>query len=838
MRFVRTFGVSFFWATVIGLALGGAAWVRLERRELVGDPRWHVLPRLWLEELEWRTVDWRARELAGEAERDDGVVLVTIDEETLANAQESSHPEWAMRPWPRELLGDVAAQAIAEGAALVVIDQAFDDVSPRQCTPCRGEAAASDDQRFAERLAKLGPKVILGLEQRAEARRPPERPLLPMLVRVGEVDSEAAALPLLGRVLTQRTTAYLAPRASGGFEVWAGATNDARVKELQAAFELKGAPVTRSLTPADDDQEITRDVLLRRLVGAQLGGLEGGRAVRAAGLEAPVAPLLLPGVGLASLSLTPDPDGVLRQVPLLGQVGRSLETQATVPSVALLAGARLAGVTRVAREPGVVRLGDSSLAVDDDAFLSLRWGDDEVGRAGRGTLKRSVPAWRLLVNRQDDAEDRGVRHHNNELQGKVVVLTDEHGSPRYTTPVGPLSRGAIWGQAIANVRAGGGVTRVRPETDFWLTLAFAFAGALLAVAWSSLVRRPGWLAWVATIGLVFVVHALLARQLYVTQLRQVAVVVPVLACGVTFLASLGYARTLEKSLRDFVLRALGGAVRADVFSRVERDLALMRPERRELTVFFSDIEGFTAVSDSQEPAVVVEVLRQYLAEMTTVVLDRGGHVDKYLGDGLMAFWGAPVAQANDAAAACQAALEMLRHFEERRADWEERCGRPILLRSGIETGPAVVGEMGTVHRVNYTVMGEPVAMAFRLEALAKKYDVRVLVGERVVQGAGAGFVFRPVDRVRLGRAEAPVDLFELLGSAEEFAGETWVDDFRAAHAAFRERRFGDALEGFKKLQQARPADGLVARYVRRAGVYAATPPLDDWDGVTDDSELG
>lgn len=827
MRFVRTFGVSFFWATVIGLFLGGAAWLRLDRRELTGDPRWHVLPRLWLEQLEWRTVDWRARELGGASERDEGVVLVTIDDETLANAQESAHPEWAMRPWPRELLGDVAAQAVAEGAALVVIDQTFEDVSPR---------ATSDDQRFAERLAKLGPKALLGVEQRAESRRPPERPLLPVLLRVGEVESEAAALPLLARVLAQRTTAYLMPK-EGRFEVWAGATTDQRVKELQSLFELKGAPPTRSLAAGDDDHEVTRDGLLRRLMEAQLQGLAGGQAVRAAGLDAPVAPLLLPNVGLASISLAPDPDGVLRQAPLLVQVGRTLESNATVPGLALLAAARLAGVSTVARDEGAIVLGDTRVAVDGYGFLSLRWGDDEAGRAGRGTLKRSIPAWRLLVNREDDAEDRGVRHHDNELTGKVVVLSDERDAPRFETPVGTLSRGAIWAQAIANVRAGGGVSRVRPETDLWLTVAFAFVGALLAVAWSSLVRRPGWLAWVATIGLVFVVHALLARQLYVTQLRQVAVVAPVLACAATFLASLGYARTLEKSLRDFVLRALGGAVRADVFSRVERDLALMRPERRELTVFFSDIEGFTAVSDQQEPAVVVEVLRQYLAEMTTVVLDRGGHVDKYLGDGLMAFWGAPVAQANDVAASCRAALEMLRHFDQRRAEWEQRCGREILLRAGLETGQAVVGEMGTVHRVNYTVMGEPVAMAFRLEALAKKYDVRVLVGERVADGAGADFVFRPVDRVRLGRAEAPVNLYELLGTAEELAGATWLEDFRGAHAAYRERRFHDALEGFKKALQARPGDGLIERYVQRASVFVAQPPLDDWDGVTDDSAM-
>lgn len=836
MRFVRTFGVSFAWATIVGLALGGTAWLRLERRELTNDPRWHVAPRLFLEQLEWRTVDWRARELAAQSERSDDVVLVTIDDETLRNAQESAHPEWAIRPWPRELLGDVAAQAVAEGAALVFLDETFEDVSARHCAPCKGEAA-SDDQRFGERLGTLGPRVLLGVHTLADPPRPPERPLLPLLARLGEFTDEGAALRLVRRVLMQRAPAYLVRRGEQ-VEVWAGVASDARARELAGALELKGPVTTRGLTPADDADEVTREGLAQRIIRGQLGGLTAARGLGAGSLEAPIAATVAPSVGLGAVDLFPDADGVVRQVPLVVRVGRTAERELAVPSVALLAAARAKGHGEVGLEPAAFRLGEAMLPVDAAGLLSLHWDDDEAGRTGRGTLKRSVPAWRLLVNREDDLEGRGLRHHDNELAGRVVVLTDERRSPRYETPVGRLSRGAIWGQAIADALRGQGISRVAPETDFWLTVAFAFAGALLAVAWSSLVRRPGWLAWVATIGLVFGVHALVARQLYVTQLRQVAVVIPVIACAVTFLASLGYARTLEKSLRDFVLRALGGAVRADVFSRVQRDLALMRPERRELAVFFSDIEGFTAVSDRQDPAVVVEVLRQYLSEMTTVVLDRGGHVDKYLGDGMMAFWGAPVAQANDTAAACTAALEMLARFERRRAEWESRCGRPIVLRAGVDVGEAVVGEMGTVHRVNYTVMGEPVATAFRLEALAKKYGVRLLVSEHVFKAAGEAFVFRSVDTVKLGRADAPVHLFELLGTREELGAVEWVEAWEAAHGAFRARRFAEALEGFAKLRASRPDDVLAERYLTRCRAYVATPPPEGWDGVTDDTKVG
>jgi adenylate cyclase len=350
--------------------------------------------------------------------------------------------------------------------------------------------------------------------------------------------------------------------------------------------------------------------------------------------------------------------------------------------------------------------------------------------------------------------------------------------------------------------------------------------------WSSLMRRPGWLAWVATIAVVFVVHALLSRQLYVTQQRQVVMVAPILACAVTFLASLGYARTLEQGLRDFVLSALGGAVRADVFQRVERDLKLMRPERRELTVFFSDIEGFTSVSNEKDPSVVVEVLRDYLSEMTTLVLDRGGHVDKYLGDGMMAFWGAPVATPNDAESACEAAMLMQARFDEKSAEWEKKCGRKLVLRAGLETGDTVVGEMGTVHRVNYTVMGEPVATAARLEALAKRYGVRTLVGETLVEEAKEAFLFRPVDTVRMGREGQPIRIFELLGPLSA-TGFEWLRDYEAAYLAWQERRFTDALVAFNGLARSRPDDAVVARYVARCTACVTTPPPESWDEIYD-----
>ncbi len=831
MRFVQKFGVAFLWATLIGFLLGGAAFFRVDRKELEGEPRWHVYPRLWLEQLEARTVDWRSRELGRSDERADGVVLVNVDEDTLSNARASDHPEWAMRPWPRELLGAVAEQAVTEGASMVFIDESFADVSPRQCSACRGEDVRTDDQRFAERLRLLGGKVVLGFEWRRETRRAPDRPLMPLLLRVAETDKESAVLPWVRKVLVQRTTAYVV-ESGGRLTVWAGSSSEAHTKELANALELKGPTQSRSLTPADDAAELTAEVLLQKLTHVAVQGFDPELAPRAGAVDAPVPALLMPEVAFGSMRLIPDRDGLVRSVPLLVNTSRNNDGSGLVPGVALRIRPGNPGVFSVV---GGLLKGDEQpgVPIDPQGFLALRWSSDEAGRSGRGTLKRAVPAWRLLVNREDDEAGRGVRHHDNDLAGRVVVLIDERSSPVMDTPVGSLTRGAIWAQAIANVARGQGISRVEPQADFWLTFAFAFVGAILAVAWSSLMRRPGWLAWAATIALVIVVHSLLSRQLYVTQYRQVVMVAPIVACSLTFLASLGYARALEQTMRDFMLRALGGAVRADVFRRVERDLALMRPERRELTIFFSDIEGFTSVSNEKDPAVVVDVLRDYLSEMTTLVLDRGGHVDKYLGDGMMAFWGAPVATPNDAESACEAAILMQARFDAKRAEWEKKCGHKLVLRAGLETGDTVVGEMGTIHRVNYTVMGEPVATAFRLESLAKRYGVRTLVGETLVEEAKDAFLFRTVDTVRMGRGGQPIRISELLASLATSEGFEWTKDYEAAWRAWQERRFTDALADFSALAALRPDDEVIARYVRRSTALITQPPDATWDGIYD-----
>jgi adenylate cyclase len=305
-----------------------------------------------------------------------------------------------------------------------------------------------------------------------------------------------------------------------------------------------------------------------------------------------------------------------------------------------------------------------------------------------------------------------------------------------------------------------------------------------------------------------------------------------LAFTFTYLASLGYATTIEKSLREFLSRALGTALRPEVAARLESNVSLMKPERRSVAVYLSNVDDFTDLAHQIEPETYVQVLQDYLGRMTRAVLDSQGQVDKYLGDGLMAFWGAPVRLDEPAQRACDAALQMVAAFEKRRAVWEKRCRRPLEVRAGIDFGEALVGEMGTEHRAAYTVMGEPVAAAGRLESLARGWGVRVLVTVAVVEHCGKRFVFRELDKVRLPRRVAAEPVYELVGRNDAVgAGKLEeLDRFGQALRAFQERRFKEARGLFAAL----PQDVATQRYALRAVKLDDQPPSEAWDGTCND----
>jgi len=261
-------------------------------------------------------------------------------------------------------------------------------------------------------------------------------------------------------------------------------------------------------------------------------------------------------------------------------------------------------------------------------------------------------------------------------------------------------------------------------------------------------------------------------------------------------------------------------------------------ERRVMTVLFCDVRGFVGVSEEMTPQGLVKVMNRYFSTMSAPIRRHGGIIDKYIGDAIMAYWGPPfTADADQARFAALAALDMLERVAPFRAELPDLLGLrnvPISfdIRVGIATGEALVGSVGSEVMMSYTVMGDTVNLASRLEGANKLYGSRILVSEATVAGAGAAIETREIDRVVLVGHTRAQPVYEILGrsGALTAAQIELRRRYAAALAAYRARRWEDARRGFAAALETVPDDGPSLTLLKRVDMLAAAPPDADWDG--------
>jgi len=368
------------------------------------------------------------------------------------------------------------------------------------------------------------------------------------------------------------------------------------------------------------------------------------------------------------------------------------------------------------------------------------------------------------------------------------------------------------------------------EPSRGMTTAYLIALALLSGLGVSVIRRTG-ANIAASLGALLVPAgaALLAFRAgwWLALAAPTAVVLLAVLGG----AVLNYSQ--EGRERRFLKGVFRRYLSPHVIERLLENPGLLRlgGEQREVTSFFSDVAGFTSISEALSPSDLVTLLNDYLSVMTDVILDAGGTLDKYEGDAIIAFWNAPLDDPDHARRACAAAIACQSRLAALRPEFERRFGRGVRMRIGLNTGPAVVGNMGSTRRFDYTAMGDTINLAARLEGAAKQYGVGILAGEATVARAGDAIMSREVDLVRVvGKARA-VRIFELVGERGAVSAE--VEDrlraFGSALTIFREKDWAAAAEAFAALA----GDPVAAVYADRCRRLAAEPPAPDWDFVFD-----
>jgi adenylate cyclase len=252
-----------------------------------------------------------------------------------------------------------------------------------------------------------------------------------------------------------------------------------------------------------------------------------------------------------------------------------------------------------------------------------------------------------------------------------------------------------------------------------------------------------------------------------------------------------------------------------------------------MTAYFSDIRGFTAFSEKMDPQILSEVLNAYLTPMTEIIFSNKGTLDKYMGDAIMAFFGAPVNYKDHAYQACVSALLSIDKLKSINVQFKEKGWPQISIGIGINTGEMSVGNMGSEIVQNYTVMGDAVNLASRLEGATKEYGVKILISEMTKKSLDDSLVTRPVDTIRVKGKSAPVEIFEVIAKPEDFKDRENLSIFMEAMAFYKKKNFVDAKNIFSILASKNAADALTQLYIHRCEEFINDPPPPNWDGVFD-----
>lgn len=253
-------------------------------------------------------------------------------------------------------------------------------------------------------------------------------------------------------------------------------------------------------------------------------------------------------------------------------------------------------------------------------------------------------------------------------------------------------------------------------------------------------------------------------------------------------------------------------------------------ERKDMTILFSDIRDFTAIAERLSPQDLTRLMNEYLTAMTDIVMESKGVVDKYIGDAVMAFWGAPLENESQAGDACRAAIRMSEGLTELNAGWKQGGSPELAIRIGIATGPVIVGNMGSARRFNYTVMGDEVNFASRLEGLNKAYGTECIVSEATKSAtSSSGLLFRELDLVRVKGRQGPRRIYELVTRTQGDAPLEQFEHFDAGREAYRRSDWSAAIAHFQRALET-GNDGPSRELLRRSQEFLKNPP-GSWDGA-------
>lgn len=314
-----------------------------------------------------------------------------------------------------------------------------------------------------------------------------------------------------------------------------------------------------------------------------------------------------------------------------------------------------------------------------------------------------------------------------------------------------------------------------------------------------------------------------------------APMLPVAGAAASFGAVAVHSFLLERARKKEIQGWFGSYVSPAVVKQLVQnpDSLKLGGEKRELTIFFADLANFTTLSESMPPEELVPLINSVLESLTEGVLQHGCYVDKYIGDAIMGVFGSPEPLENHALSACRAALESMRRLDKLNERIERTHGRRLGMRIGVNTGDAIVGNVGSTKKRNYTVLGDAVNLASRLEGANKEFHTGILIGPKTAAQLGGALVTRPVAQLKVKGKKQAVEVHELIGEPDSLdeGARRFLAAYGDGYAAYCQRRFAEACRAFATAATLRPDDFLATRYAEETQRLADSPPPSDWEPI-------
>ena len=547
-----------------------------------------------------------------------------------------------------------------------------------------------------------------------------------------------------------------------------------------------------------------------------------------AGLRAPLVPIAKGGQWFGYFNTLPDADGVIRHAALSLQLRGRYFPSLDAALIAIALGVKPQDITPITTN------------AQDGEILAVDFGGKRmVPTDARGLMEINYFGKDQTFQNYSIADIMDGKY-DGKIKDKIVLIgaTAQGTFDQRVTPLNKITAGIeTHANAVETVLSQhyllrGPVVQAF-EIVFLLALAFAFALAF------SKVKVQYALPVVAVSGIAIWAGATAAFW----GGYDVFAALPLVELGAMFVLVTVYRYATEERDKRQLRKAFQLYLNPEVMEEMLEDPQALQLGGREteMSVLFGDIRGFTTISEKLSPQAVVHLMNEIFSPMTDDIFEKRGTLDKYIGDAVMAFFGAPVQTGLHAANACDAALSMLATLDRLREQW--RIDDPDMpsvdIGIGVNSGPMVVGNMGSHQRFNYTVMGDNVNLASRIEGLNKQYGTRILVSEQTLVTAREGlqddaaYVVRELDAVRVKGKKEPVRLFELRRRGLPLTEEIpLLDGYAEGLALYRAQKFSVARLQFESLLERFPGDGPSTLFIRRCDEMLASPPGQNWDGVS------